>query len=59
MNKLKEYKLSNGMDINYSCKANLAMLEREFDDDMYNKHGIELKDGDCIFDVGALSLIHI
>ena len=52
--KLKHRKLSNGMEVHYSSKANLEMLQREmFDDGLYNKHGIELNEGDCIFDVGA------
>jgi FkbM family methyltransferase len=51
--KHKECTLPNGMDINYSSKGNLAALKREFESDIYHKHGIELKDGDCIFDVGA------
>jgi FkbM family methyltransferase len=33
--------------------GNLAALKREFESNIYHKHGIELKDGDCIFDVGA------
>lgn len=41
------------MDVHYSSKANLDILQREFDDDLYKKHGIEINDGDCIFDVGA------
>lgn len=53
MVKLKQCTLPNGMDVNYSSKANLDVLQREFDDNLYNKHGIELNDGDCIFDVGA------
>ena len=53
MTKLKQCKLSNGMDILYASKANLAILQREFDDDLYNKNGIQLSDGDCIFDVGG------
>ena len=51
--KHKECSLPNGMDIYYSSKGNLAALKREFESDIYHKHGIELKDGDCIFDVGA------
>lgn len=42
------------MEVHYSSKANLEMLEREiFNDSLYSKHGIELNEGDCIFDVGA------
>ena len=51
--KHKECSLHNGMDIYYSSKGNLAALKHEFEGDIYHKHGIELKDGDCIFDVGA------
>lgn len=52
--KLKQRKLANGMEVHYSSKANLKMLEREmFDESLYLRHGIELNEGDCIFDVGA------
>ena len=54
MAKMKEHKLPNGLEVFYSSKANLEILQREiFDDNLYDKHGIELKDDDCIFDVGA------
>ena len=52
--KPKQRKLSNGMEVHYCSKANVEMLEREmFDESLYNKHGIKLNEGDCIFDVGA------
>ena len=51
--KHKECTLSNGMDVFYSSRGNLAALKREFKSDIYHKHGIVLKDGDFIFDVGA------
>lgn len=52
--KPKQRKLSNGMEVHYCSKANVEMLEREmFDDNLYNRHGIMLNEGDCIFDVGA------
>lgn len=52
--KLKQGTLSNGMEVCYSSGVNLDLLQREtFDESLYKKHGIELNDGDCIFDVGA------
>ena len=51
--KHKERTLPNGIDVFYSSGGNLAALKREFESDIYHKHGIELKNGDCIFDVGA------
>lgn len=53
MIKLKQHTLPNGMDVHYSSKANLDILQREFDGDLYHKHGIDFNEGDCIFDVGA------
>lgn len=52
MIKPKQCTLPNGMDVDYS--SNVDFLQREvFDEHLYNKHGIEPKNGDCIFDVGA------
>jgi len=54
MVKLKQGTLSNGMEVHYSSKPNLELLQREtFDESLYMKHGIELNEGDVIFDVGA------
>ena len=51
--KHKERTLPNGIDVFYSSGGNLAALNSEFESNVYCKHGIELKNGDCIFDVGA------
>ncbi len=51
--KQKECTLPNGMNVFYSSRGNLEALKSEFEGNIYHKHGIELKDGDCIFDVGA------
>jgi FkbM family methyltransferase len=46
--------LPNGLEIAYDSQANLDILRREiFDDRVYHDHGIHLKNGDCIVDVGA------
>ena len=46
--------LKNGIDIEYDSLASIDILDREiFDESIYADHGIELNDGDCIFDVGA------
>ncbi len=46
--------LANGLEIAYESKANLDILQREiFTDYLYGRHGIQFREGDCIFDVGA------
>lgn len=52
--KLKQGTLPNGMEVHYSSKPNLELLQREtFGDSLYLKHGIQVNEGDVIFDVGA------
>ena len=51
---IKETQLQNGWKLHYRSKYDLKILTREFlEDDIYGRNGIELKDGDTIFDVGA------
>jgi FkbM family methyltransferase len=50
----KPCKLPNGLEVYHLGEENLAVVYDEvFLEDQYLRHGIELKDGDCIFDVGA------
>ena len=54
MSSVKQGRLSNGLDVFYRSRADLDMLEDEmFDDNQYCRNGIELRNGDCIFDAGA------
>jgi len=51
---VRRYTLPNGLDVAYQSKAELA----QFYDDIfvkktYTSHGITLRGGDCVFDVGA------
>lgn len=52
--KLRRRKLPNGIEVFFHSRSNLDVLEQEmFEGNVYTQHGIELKEGDCIFDVGA------
>jgi len=51
---MKECTLSNGLQVCYDTKANVEILDRElFADNIYERRGIVLRNGDCVFDVGA------
>jgi FkbM family methyltransferase len=46
--------LPNGMQIAYRSRAEVDFFYRDiFEKQIYIRHGVELKDGDCVFDVGA------
>lgn len=48
--------LPNGQVVSYRSRADFDILAREFIDapqGMYLENGIRLRDGDCVFDVGA------
>ncbi|MGB7926381.1 MAG: amino acid adenylation domain-containing protein, partial [Pyrinomonadaceae bacterium] len=48
------HKLPNNLSIFHINKNEAEHLYREiFEDQLYLKHGITLRDGDCVFDVGA------
>jgi amino acid adenylation domain-containing protein/FkbM family methyltransferase len=50
----RRYKLPNGMSIVHQNKGETDFLYHDiFGDQIYLKHGIRLRDGDCVFDVGA------
>lgn len=55
MPKIREKTLSNGQTVAYRSRADFDILVRELldSDGMYLQHGIHLRDGDCIFDVGS------
>jgi len=47
-------RLPNGMEIVHKNNSETNFIYREiFEEQTYLKHGITLRDGDCIFDVGA------
>jgi len=53
---IRQSTLPNGQVVAYRSRADFDILAREFIDDshgMYLEHGISLRDGDCVFDVGA------
>ena len=57
--------LPNGLSVAYQSKAELEQFyEDMFEKQIYTRHGITLRPGDCIFDVGAniglfsLSILH-
>jgi amino acid adenylation domain-containing protein/FkbM family methyltransferase len=48
------YRLPNGLEIAHNNKNETDLLYRElFEERTYLRHGISLRDGDCVFDVGA------
>ena len=48
------YRLPNGMDIHCLNRNDArAIYEEIFDEDVYRRHGITIRPGDCILDVGA------
>ena len=50
----KRCRLPNDMEIAYQSRAEVAFFYTDiFEKQIYLKHGITLRDGDCIFDVGA------
>lgn len=50
----KTYRLPNGLSVHYLSKTDTDFVYREiFEEDLYRKHGVVIRDGDCIFDVGA------
>ena len=54
MTTIKQCVLSTGQKVFYRSKADVDILSREmFQNLVYLRNGITLKDGDCIFDVGA------
>lgn len=55
VNAMKTTRLSNGQVVFYRSKVDLDLLSRELltDDHAYLRHGIAIKDDDCVFDVGA------
>lgn len=51
---IKECVLSNGQRVYYRSKADVDILAREmFERPIYLQHGLAVKNGDCIFDIGA------
>lgn len=55
MLKIREQTLSNGQTVAYRSRADFDILVRELldSDGLYLQHGIRLRDGDCVFDVGS------
>ncbi len=48
------FRLPNGMTIEHHGSFQTSIIYKEvFEDEVYLKHGITLKDGDVVFDVGA------
>jgi len=51
---LKTMRVPCGLSLAHVSKAETLFAYKEiFDDRIYFRHGIELRDGDCVFDVGA------
>jgi FkbM family methyltransferase len=50
----RRYVLPNGMEIAYQSRAEVEFFFHDiFEKQIYIKHGIDLKNGDCVFDIGA------
>ena len=46
--------LPNGMEVAYQSRAEVGFFYNDiFEKQIYIRHGVELRDGDCVFDVGA------
>ena len=51
---IKTFRTPCGLSIAHVAKAETTFAYKEiFEDKIYFQHGIELRDGDCVFDVGA------
>ena len=54
LNSRQSYELPNGMHIASQNKNETEFMYKEiFEQQIYLQHGVRLKDGDCVFDVGA------
>ena len=55
MPRIHECTLSNGLSVFFRSKVDVDILSRELllDDNLYLRNGITIKDGDCVFDIGA------
>lgn len=52
--KFKQFRLPDGTVFHARSRTEFDLLSREFlRNDIYDRHGVELHDGDCILDVGA------
>ena len=50
----KLYQLPNGMEIAYQSSAEIEFFYKDiFEKEIYLRHGVQLRDGNCVFDVGA------
>jgi amino acid adenylation domain-containing protein/FkbM family methyltransferase len=53
-NRQQLYRLPGGLEIAHNNKNETDLLYRElFEERTYLRHGVGLRDGDCVFDVGA------
>jgi len=51
---VRRHTLPNGLEVAYQSKAELLQFYNDiFEKRVYTRHGITLRDGDCVFDVGA------
>jgi len=54
LSEIKKAKLKNGWEMYHQSDLDIKILSREFgEDNIYDRHGIALNDGDCVFDIGA------
>jgi len=50
----RAYRLPNGLVVAHHTGLQTSIIYREiFEDEVYLRHGVALRDGDCVFDVGA------
>jgi FkbM family methyltransferase len=51
---VRRHTLPNGLEVTYQSRAELKQFYDDiFDKRVYTRHGISLRAGDCVFDVGA------
>ena len=51
---LRTFRMPNGQQVFGLNENDSLMVYRDiFDDDCYRQHGVTIKDGDCILDIGA------
>ena len=50
----QRFELPNGLTVFHQNQSETEFVYQEiFEDEVYLKHGVTLRDGDCVFDVGA------
>ena len=49
----RPYRLPNGLTVHGLCALDTGLVYRDIFEEGYARHGVTVRDGDCVFDVGA------